>query len=74
MFADRLCTTEDKEYFEDLVIEILNQKFKVKWATKEKLFSHGRAADNLFSVILKVDSDNRLYEMVEKKSKLLSIL
>lgn len=28
----------------------------------------------MFSVILRVDSDNRLYEMVEKKAKLLSVL
>jgi dynein heavy chain len=72
VFADRLCTTEDINFFQELAIEILNQKFKVKWANKDKLFK--QAADGLFSVILRVDSDNRLYEMVEKKAKLLSML
>jgi hypothetical protein len=66
VFADRLCTTEDINFFQELAIEILNQKFKVKWANKDKLFK--QAADGLFSVILRVDSDNRLYEMVEKKA------
>ena len=50
----------------------MNQKFKVKWAKKEIVFAQG--ADPLFSVILKVDTDQLLYEMIDKKSKLLSVL
>lgn len=36
------------------------------------MFAQG--ADPLFSVILKVDTDQLLYEMIDKKSKLLSVL
>lgn len=32
VFADRLCTQEDRDEYQDIVCEILRVKFKVDWA------------------------------------------
>lgn len=53
------------------MLEILNNKFKVKWAKKELLFD---GEETLFSVILRINSDLKYYELIENKSKLLNVL
>ena len=72
VFADRLCSTEDIEFFQDLVLEILVTNFKVKWAKKDIVF--GKGQEPLFSVILRINSDLKYYELIEKKAKLLNVL
>ena len=41
VFADRLSTADDISFFQDLAVDILNVKFKVKWAKKDIIFAKG---------------------------------
>lgn len=72
VFADRLSTPEDISFFQDLAVEILSVKFKVKWAKKDIIFAKG--AQPLFSVILRLDSEKVQYELIDKKERLMNKL
>jgi len=37
VFADRLMAESDRQFYRDLVAEILNVKFKAVWADKREL-------------------------------------
>jgi dynein heavy chain len=40
VFADRLCTQEDREFYQTLVCDLLGQKFKVKWNEVTEIFGY----------------------------------
>ena len=61
VFADRLCTHEDKEEFQKQVCELLTIKFKVKWGKPEECFGPGQ--DILFSSIMRLE-EKKEYQIV----------
>lgn len=70
MFYDRLVSVEDREIFIELAKDFLVSKFGLK---QEQLEIFGNNSV-IFSKILKLDSDDQLYEQVEDKKKLLKVL
>ena len=72
VFADRLSTPQDREYFQAQVVDLLQTKFKVRWDKPAEIFSVEK--EPIFSVILKIDQEVRTYELVEKKTRLLGTL
>lgn len=57
VFADRLCTKEDIEVYQNIACEILAMKFKVKWSKPEEAF--GQDKEIIFSNILTLDSETQ---------------
>jgi hypothetical protein len=54
----------DRQYFKELSIELLNVKFKEKLKIEDLFYSNMEEdkIQNTFSMILKCDSDQKLYE------------
>jgi dynein heavy chain len=76
VFHDRLIDNKDRQYFKDLSMELIKTKFKENWA-EDDLFETNIELDKLkvtFSMILKCDYDNKLYEEIEDPKRLLKIL
>ena len=67
VFMDRLTNEADRDLFRENVIEILKMKFRFNW-NKEDVFENDTI---LFSNLLKVDSEDKLYEEVTEKRLLL---
>lgn len=64
VFHDRLIDDKDRQYFKDLSMELIKNKFKENW-TQEELFDTDIEQNKLkvtFSMILKCDYDEKLYE------------
>ena len=72
VFADRLCTQEDHTFFQEQMLDLLGTKFKVRWNKKDEVFAEDK--EPIFSVILKLEQEVTLYELVEKKERLLGTL
>lgn len=70
VFYDRLINEEDRDWFKDLIMELLNRNFKVS-PDKDDLFIHNKI---MFGDILKLDSPVQFYENITDKSKLLKTL
>jgi hypothetical protein len=52
--------------------ELLNFKFKVKWAEKEEdVFP---ALDPIFSIVMRIDQENKYYDHSKDKNALIRIL
>ncbi len=73
VFNDRLINEQDREFFRNLVKDLLKSKFKVNWNTKEIDFFNG-PQQIIFSYILKLDAEDRLYEEITDKKKLFKTL
>lgn len=71
VFNDRLINEEDRKFFRDIVHDILKSKFKVNW-NKEEIFE-GKS-QVIFSMLLRLDADEKLYEEITDKNKLLKML
>lgn len=67
VFADRLVAETDKEFYRDLVAEILKMKFKADWAEKKELIFQN---EPIFSVIMKIDHDVQTYDPVLDRAAL----
>lgn len=73
VFNDRLINEQDREFFQNLVKDLLKSKFKINWNTKEiDLFNGPQQV--MFSYILKLDAEDRLYEEITDKKKLFKTL
>jgi len=55
VFADRLCTEEDREFFMDLICELIGGRFKVRACKQEDFFTRGK--EIIYSSILKLDDE-----------------
>ena len=69
VFYDRLINEEDRDWFRQLVVELLGRHFNIRW-TKEELFINSRI---LFGDLLKLDS-NKDYEEIKDIKKLIRVL
>lgn len=66
VFCDRLVSSQDKEWFNDTLYELVTRVFKMGW-TKEDIFKQ----NILFSDILKLEAINVYYEEVTEKKKII---
>jgi len=76
VFHDRLIDEGDRRYFKDLSMELLQTKFKEKW-NEDDLFETNFDENKLkvtFSMIMKCDHDDKLYEEVKDLKKLIKLL
>ena len=62
VFADRLCTREDHEMYQQIACEILATKFKVKHSKPEDVFAVGK--EIYFSNILSLEAETQYYELI----------
>lgn len=70
VFQDRLINDEDKEWFGNLVVEILLRTFKVSWKY-EKVFGKERP---VFGDLMRLDEPQKLYEEIRDRNKLIKVL
>lgn len=73
VFNDRLINETDRAFFRQLTHDLLKSKLKVNWNLKEINLFSGRS-QVIFSVLLKLDTEDRLYEEVSDKNKLFRTL
>jgi dynein heavy chain len=76
VFCDRLVDEKDRQFFKSLALELVHLKFKEKWS-EEELFCTNYKENKLkvtFSMILKCDFDEKLYEEVTEPSRLIKAL
>lgn len=76
VFHDRLIDEADRKYFRDLALELLQTKFKEKW-TEGDLFVTNFDENRLkvtFSMIMKCDHEEKLYEEVKDPKRLVKLL
>ena len=69
VFYDRLINEEDRDWFRDLICELLGRHFNTRWS-KEEIFINNSI---LFGDILKLDS-NKDYEEIKDLKKLTRVL
>lgn len=70
VFYDRLINEDDRNWFKDLIIELINRNFKVN-PDKDEIFIHNKI---MFGDILKLDSPVQLYECIMDKPKMMKVL
>ena len=68
VFYDRLINEEDRKWYKDFIIDLLNKNFKMS-PDREELFDNLRFGD-----LLKLDSPVQYYEYIGDKPKLLKTL
>jgi len=73
VFNDRLINEQDREFFRHLVKDLIKSKFKVNWNTKEVDYFNG-PSQVIFSILLRLDAEDQLYEEVTDKKKLFKTL
>jgi len=76
VFHDRLIDSKDREFFMDLSLELIRTKFKENW-TKEELFETDPEQGKIkvtFSMILKCDLEEKLYEQIQEPRRLQKVL
>ena len=76
VFHDRLIDNKDRQFFKELAMEHIQLKFKENWK-EEELFVNDKDENRLkvtFSMILKCDYEEKLYEEVRDSAKLIKIL
>lgn len=67
VFSDRLVAESDRQFYRDLVAEILNVKFKAIWADKRELIFQN---EPIFSVIMKIDHEVQTYDPILDRAAL----
>ena len=72
VFYDRLINEQDREFFRETMMELLKSKFKVGGMQKEEIFQ-GKG-QIIFSMLLRLDAEEKLYEEVSDKNKLFKTL
>jgi dynein heavy chain len=76
VFHDRLIDDTDRQFFKDLAQELLRTKFKENWS-QEELFTTNEEENRLkvtFSMILKCDHEEKLYEQTLDARRLVKLL
>jgi hypothetical protein len=76
VFHDRLIDSKDRQFFMDLSLELIRTKFKENW-TKEELFETDPEQGKMkvtFSMILKCDLEEKLYEQIQEPRRLQKVL
>jgi dynein heavy chain len=74
VFADRLINEEDREFFKDIVFDLMKSKFKVHGEKKKEDYFGGKASI-IFTMLLRLDAEDKLYEEItDKKDKLMKTL
>jgi dynein heavy chain len=76
VFHDRLIDSNDRQFFMDLSLELIRTKFKENW-TKEELFETDPEQGKMkvtFSMILKCDLEEKLYEQIQDPRRLQKVL
>ncbi len=71
VFNDRLINEEDRGFFRELVGDLLKSKFKVNWKSEDVFEGKGQI---IFSMLLRLDADEKLYEEIADKNKLFKTL
>ena len=71
VFNDRLINDEDRGFFREVVSDLLKSKFKVNW-NKDELFEGKNSI--IFSMLLRLDAEDKLYEEIQDKNKLFKML
>ena len=71
VFNDRLINEEDRGFFKELIGDLLKSKFKVNW-NKDDIFE-GKGLI-IFSMLLRLDAEDKLYEEIQDKNKLFKML
>jgi dynein heavy chain len=70
VFSDRLINDDDKQWFVNLVVELLQRSFRMNF-DPEEIFVRERV---MFGDLLKLDAPVKLYEEIRDKTKLLKVL
>jgi len=70
VFYDRLINEEDRDWFKNLICELLGRHFNIRW-TKEEIFINSSI---LFGDLLKLDSPSHDYEEIKDLKKLIRVL
>jgi len=76
VFHDRLIDDKDRQYFKELSLELLHTKFKEKWG-EDELFHTNFEEKKLrvtFSMILRCEQEDKLYEEVKDPARLIRTL
>jgi dynein heavy chain len=71
VFHDRLINNDDREFYKDLIIDLIKLKFKLNW-NKPDLFEGKNQV--IFSMLLRLDAEEKLYEEISDKNRLLKML
>jgi len=73
IFRDRLINNEDRRWFNESCIELLQGKFSLRssWVSYEELFEKKPI---LFSDVLRIENDHPEYEEILDKEKLIKLL
>lgn len=70
VFYDRLINDDDREWFKELVADILGRIFRSRWG-KDDVFDANKV---LYGDLLKIDADVKDYEEIKDISKLIKVL
>lgn len=70
VFYDRLISEDDRNWFKDLIMDLLNGKFKAS-PDRNDIFVENKI---MFGDLLKLDSPVQFYELIFDKPKLLKVL
>ena len=70
VFCDRLINDQDRLFFRELVMDLLKTKFKVNWK-EDEVFGKSQT---IFSMLLRIDAEEKLYEEITDKNKLFKML
>lgn len=73
VFNDRLINDADRNFFKTTANELLKSKLKVNWNLKDIDLYSGKT-QVIFSVLLRVDQEDVLYEEITDKNKLFKTL
>ena len=70
VFYDRLINEADRQWFKELILELLSKNFKMS-PDADDIFVHNKI---MYGDLLKLDSPVQYYECIQDKKKLLKVL
>lgn len=70
VFFDRLINDEDRQWFRELIVDLLGRQFKSRWGMDD-VFG---GKNILFGDLLRLDSENKDYEEIKETVKLIKVL
>ncbi len=71
VFNDRLINEDDRQFFRDQIADLLKSKFKVNWKADDLFLGRTQI---IFSMLLRLDAEEKLYEEISDKNKLFKTL
>ena len=71
VFHDRLINNHDREFFKEKIIDLIKTKFKINW-NKEDIFEGKNTI--IFSMLLRLEAEEKIYEEISDKNKLFKVL